>query len=757
MTFYHDRAILKKSQYEGLKAIIRLFPIGLIGSPAFIILAFLLLSHNNDDRLMEIGLIGTLATAIIGLLVIFIDLRRGCPNTPYLHIRYIVLSTALSLFASMFMCAMIRDTQGPSLIFAGFMIFVYMAAGAVSLSTYMPAQVAWTFFLVASTIDLAFRYAEKLMLPFLILMLLYTGMLFFFSHHISKMLYVRIAAQEKAKQQSEVITLLLSDFEERAQDWLVDLDADGRLFHVSRNFAEAMHRTAQDLTGIKLMDLMFSISAKLDGGEYEQRYNQIKQERKAVYGIKDEVIIDGEHRWWLSSAQPLFGSDGSYNGWRLIGRDITELKKHEETIEWQASHDTFTGLYNRYHFIRMVEETILQPEPASHVLVLIDLVNFKTIRTIRGQEVGDLVIREISKRLKTVKCKAPIARMGGTEFAMLVNRSDDCVRQIRSSIIDMLSQPIKADGGDVSVDICVGLAVFDADASDTETLFKYADLALTSAKEAGAGTMRRYTRSLTEQYLKRITLINDIDHALQNGEFHLRYQPLVSALTGEVVSAEALIRWVHPQQGMIPPSDFIPLAEQSGKITPIGSWVLRQACVDAMAWVKPWRVSVNVSAEQFTTNDLVGEVKSALAFSGLPASRLTLEVTESVLIRNPAHILGILEGLSRLGVSIALDDFGSGFSSLSYLQNLPLHELKIDRMFVKAIRTPDQSIPIIDAIIILAKQLGLKIVAEGVETPLQAEVLKQHGCDTFQGFLFSKPTVQADILKLQLGENTVSQ
>jgi diguanylate cyclase (GGDEF)-like protein/PAS domain S-box-containing protein len=749
----YDKAVLKKSQYEGLKAAIRIFPGGAIASSIYAVVVFLLFGSHYEDKLMLAGIIGTLGTTLFSLPVVIFDLRRGCPDTPFLHARYIAFNAVLSLFVSLCLTETVRNTQGNALVFAGIMMFALMAAGAVALSTYTPAQVAWIIFIAMGAGAFVVSRAGDMALPLLVLLLLYTAILFYFSVRISKMIYARIAAQDETERQSQVIALLLNDFEEKANDWLIELDAEGRMSHVSRNFAAAVGRPVEELTGMRLLDLMNSLQARQKSGMYEENYQRRRRERKPVSDILNEVIVGGERRWWLSSGRPVFNAQGECTGWRFIGRDVTEQKMREETIEWQATHDTFTGLYNRHHFLKLVEETVRRQGSASYALVILDLVNFKAIRTIRGQEVGDFVIREMADRLKSaLQCEALTARMSGSEFAMLINRGDSRYKKTRSRIISTITQPICAPGGDVAVDVCAGLAVFGKDASDTETLLQYADLALTSAKEAGAGVMQRYSRSLTEQYLIRLVLIGDMDRALQNNEFHLRYQPLVSAATGEVESAEALIRWVHPQKGIIPPGDFIPLAEQSGKITAIGSWVLRQACTDAAQWAKPWRVSVNVSAEQFTHTDLLKEVKSALALSGLPAGRLTLEVTESVLIRNPAHILSILQGLHELGVSISLDDFGSGFSSLSYLQTMPLHELKIDRSFVQTINTEEDPIPVVDTIIVLAKKLGLKTVAEGVETRLQAEVLKRHGCDTFQGFLFSRPTVQSDILRLQLGE-----
>ncbi len=431
---------------------------------------------------------------------------------------------------------------------------------------------------------------------------------------------------------------------------------------------------------------------------------------------------------------------------------LRQISQNEETLQWQATHDLLSGLYNRHRFTQMVGEAMHTTGEAARLgLVLVEMTNFKLLKTTRGQAAGDFIISAFGRRLLECKeCDAISARMGRDEYAILINLHGECdVNYIANRLVGMLCEPIVMDGDEVVADINAGVAFYPHHAVDVESLFQCADLALTAAKADGNNIVRRYEPHMAQRFLSRLSTINDLGRALINHEFSLRYQPQVNAETGEIVGAEALLRWEHPEKGMIPPAEFIPFAEQSGKIIEIGRWVLQKACMDAMEWKLPWTVSINISAQQVKHPEFVDEVMSALEQSGLPPQRLVLEITESAFINDKNSLKSMLHRFRTLGIAISLDDFGTGYSSLTYLHDFPMDELKIDRSFVSAIGSDMETSAIIDTIIVLAGKLHLKIIAEGVENQSQASFLRSRGCAQFQGYLYSKPVLQQELLQKQ--------
>lgn len=431
---------------------------------------------------------------------------------------------------------------------------------------------------------------------------------------------------------------------------------------------------------------------------------------------------------------------------------LAHINKTEETLKWQATHDPLSGLYNRHHFMQLVNDAISTARRGDqYALMLIEMTNFKALKTMRGQAAGDSIITALGGRLREFSmCKMVAARMGRNEYAVLLNlRGDYDINDLSNKLVDELCRPIEMSEDQVTAEINAGVAFYPRHASGIESLFQCADLALTAAKEEGNNIIRRYEPYMAQRFLDRLSILNDLGRAIKNNEFSLRYQPQVDAKTGEIVGAEALIRWEHPEKGLISPMEFIPLAEQSRKIIDIGRWVLFQACKDAMEWILPWTVSVNISAQQVRQRNFIDEVAQALKESGLPPERLVLEITESAFINDKNSLKDMMVQFHKLGISISIDDFGTGYSSLNYLHDFPMDELKIDRSFVSAIGTDMETSSIIETIIVLAKNLHLKTVAEGVETQFQANFLHRKGCSHFQGYLYSKPVLQEEILQKQ--------
>ena len=370
-----------------------------------------------------------------------------------------------------------------------------------------------------------------------------------------------------------------------------------------------------------------------------------------------------------------------------------------------------------------------------------------------GHLVGDKLLQETSQRLVSHMRKSDtVARLGGDEFAILLpeNNSPLDIEATVNKILINLAQPYRLQGRDSFVSASIGITIFPDDGNNTVTLLRKADSAMYRAKEKGRNNFQFFTQEIDAEAMHRKELEEELHMALKNGDFFVNYQPVINIETGDIDGAEALIRWKHPEKGMVPPMEFIPLAEEIGLIVPIGEWILREACREAMIWSKiekePPGVAVNLSSRQFQSQNIPDLVKLVLLETGLPAESLTLEITESLLIADNDAILNQLHVIRSLGVKLSIDDFGTGYSSLSYLKKLPVTTLKIDRSFIMNLPTVPEDVALVNAILSMANSLSLNVVAEGVETAAQAEFLKSRNCQYLQGYLYSKPLSKADFI-----------
>ncbi len=428
--------------------------------------------------------------------------------------------------------------------------------------------------------------------------------------------------------------------------------------------------------------------------------------------------------------------------------DLSQLKHAEERLSYLAYYDTLTGLANRRSLTDNLRLAMAEADRIGRLVAvaLLDLDRFKIINDTLGHNVGDQLLQEVAERLKTsVRAGDTVARLGGDEFAVVlgsVAQADD-IAGVAQKIIEQFAPPFHPAGRELFVTPSIGIALYPSDADTPETLLKNADAAMYHAKESGRNAFRFYTAELNERAGKRLALETALRQALARGELLLHYQPLVDMGSGKIIGTEALIRWRHPELGLVPPLDFIPLAEDTGLIVPIGEWVLNTACAQTKAWQRAGfqnlQMAVNLSLRQFHEGALAETVRRALADSGLEPRCLDLELTESMLMRDPERTVAVMQELKRLGVSFSMDDFGTGYSSLSYLKRFPLDTLKIDRSFVRDITTDPNDAAITQATIVMAKSLGLTVIAEGVETKEQLVFLKRHGCDAAQGYYFSRP------------------
>jgi diguanylate cyclase (GGDEF)-like protein len=418
-------------------------------------------------------------------------------------------------------------------------------------------------------------------------------------------------------------------------------------------------------------------------------------------------------------------------------------KRTAERIAHMAHHDALTGLPNRAAFTAQFA-TVLERSAAARsgfAILCVDLDRFKEINDLFGHSAGDLVLRQVADRLLAAVKGQFVARLGGDEFTIIVQGDDGQTEGglVAESVLSAVSENLEVDGHRIAVGLSVGVAIYPNDGADAATLLGNADAALYRAKAEGRGTIRFFAAEMDQQLRKKRGLQHDLRSALERNEFRLFYQPQATT-GGEIVGFEALARWYHPKRGVVPPAEFIPIAEESSLIMSIGEWVLREACAEAASWPRPLQIAVNLSPAQFKQGDLPGLVHSILLQTGLSPSRLELEITEGVLIGDFNRAVSILRRLKNLGVRIAMDDFGTGYSSLSYLQSFPFDKIKIDRSFIANLHLNHQSAAIVRAMIGLARGLEVPVVAEGVETSEQLDFLAQESCSEIQGYLIGKPS-----------------
>jgi diguanylate cyclase (GGDEF)-like protein len=551
----------------------------------------------------------------------------------------------------------------------------------------------------------------------------------------------------RAKSELHQQKMLLDSAITNMSQGLCMFDAEGRILLFNQRYVELMDRTGMPLQGRLLVDVLRELKA---AGEWDndpdEFFNALVANAKA--GRVVTRTIDRSGRSLRVIEQPMKGG-----GWVATFEDITEWQAAQEQISHMARHDALTNLPNRTLFREQLEKALRLVRRSDQVAVLcLDLDHFKDINDSLGHPVGDVLLKEVARRLREcITENDTVARLGGDEFA-IVQVCRDCepsaVAMLASQVVEKVSAPYEIAGHQLVIGVSIGISLAPEDGKNPDELLKKADLALYRAKEDGRGTYRFFETGMDARAQARRILELDLRTALQRGEFEVYYQPIRDVAKDVVVAFEALVRWNHSLRGMISPVNFIPLAEETGLIVPLGEWVLRQACMDAAGWSQDVGVAVNLSPVQFKNPSLVSTVKEALKASGLPARRLELEITESVLLQNSEATLAVLHELRGFGVRISLDDFGTGYSSLSYLRSFPFDKIKIDRSFVSELATRDDSMAIVRAVTGLGKSLGIVTTAEGVETDAQFELLRREGCTQAQGYLFSRPRPAAEVEKM---------
>lgn len=430
---------------------------------------------------------------------------------------------------------------------------------------------------------------------------------------------------------------------------------------------------------------------------------------------------------------------------------VDAIDERERKIIHVGLHDGLTALPNRKLFVEQLDRALARLREDNRLMIVyVDLDDFKLVNDTLGHTAGDTLLRNVASHLRETLPDAMVARLGGDEFAILIEAidADQSVAAIAETVRSCFDRTVMIDGQQADCSASLGIAIAPTDGTDGTSLMKNADLALYRAKGDGKGTYHFFEPALDEQARRRRQMELDLRHAIREGGFELHFQPLYNIAENRLQGFEALIRWPHPERGMISPVDFIPLAEETGLIIPIGEWVIREACRQASAWPEEMSIAVNVSPKQFGTSGLAQTIMQALATSGLSPNRLELEITESIFIVNVEKTLATLHVLRDLGVRIALDDFGTGYSSLSYLRSFPFDKVKIDRSFVEDLANDGNAHAVIRAITTLADALGMQTLAEGVEAPEQLDILRREGCGYIQGYLFSEPLHPRDVALL---------
>ena len=539
---------------------------------------------------------------------------------------------------------------------------------------------------------------------------------------------------------------------ETVVDGIITCNAKGIVGGLSAS-AEQLFRTSSAEAGGRALDELIAVSP---GEESDllamlhqaaatgQRLGELVARREGGELVPIEVTVSR-----LAGREPA--------GLLVTVRDVTARREAEETIRRLASRDALTGLPNRLLFDDRLAQTVerARRNPQEFAVMLLDLDRFKLVNESLGMAKGDQLLREVARRLVLVLRRSDtVARLGGDEFLLLLPgcRGAEAAAKVAQKILDVMRQPYAVDGQELSATASVGIALFPHDGADAETLVRNADTALYRTKEQGRNSYQFYTGDMNARAFERLVLETQLRRALERGELALHFQPVVSAATGEVTAVEALVRWFHPELGRVPPGEFIPLAEETGLILPIGQWVLTEACRQVREWQRlgfsELRLAVNLSGRQFKQRNLVDMIRRVLQATGMPARLLELELTESALMEDVGESVSRLQAIHDLGVQFAVDDFGTGYSSLAYLKRFPIRCLKIDRSFVKDVTTDPNDAAIAQAIVALAEMMKISVVAEGVETREQLAMIRHFGCDELQGFLFCGPLAPEEMLEL---------
>jgi diguanylate cyclase (GGDEF)-like protein/PAS domain S-box-containing protein len=735
-----NRSVQGRVYSEQIDVAIRLAPFAVLCAVSVVLVVATSLWNSAPRFYLFILSLATVGLTMFALAMCWRWRRRGKPSaSPVEHI-YLLILVAAAFGACL--------TSIPVMLFVGAdanfrlliacttagLIAIGMSVSAVPLAAicFSGSIIVGAFYALAAT-------GEAFYILIAILLTLYAAFILLTVVHLSRVLLSRIISEIKVEQQKDVISLLLFDFEENASDWIWEIDRDGRIRNPSARLAQISGKSVAQLDGMKLSDLLDLDESRIRSIGIEELLWKPIANKATFRDCLLPLKIAGEVRWWSLTGKAVFDSNRRFSGYRGVGSDVTAAKLGEERLSYLARFDALTDLPNRTLFQDRLQETMAKAPSgeAGFAVLCLDLDEFKYVNDTFGHAIGDLLLAEVARRLKLcVDSDDVVARLSGDEFAILAfGDAKERPAGLAERIVAAIAEPMEVEGIRISLHVSIGIAV--APSVNATDIMRRADLALYRAKNEGRNGFRFFDAEMDAKVETRRALAADLRGAVARGEFALHYQPIVAAQGLKTVGFEALLRWRHPTLGLVPPSTFIPIAEENACIVAMGEWAMREACRVAATWPHDIGVAVNLSPIQLRYSDLCAIVASALADSGLAAHRLELEITESMLLEANVKLVKVLRRLQKMGVRLALDDFGTGYSSLSYLRNMPFNKIKIDRSFVKGLPNDKGGLAIIRAVIGLGGSLDMEITAEGVETLDQLACLRREGCELLQGFLFS--------------------
>lgn len=563
-----------------------------------------------------------------------------------------------------------------------------------------------------------------------------------------------------ARDDREIRAELLDSFEQAGLGIFWASDANGRLTYLSPGAQEALGCHRSEVVGTPI-DQLFVAESKSLGEETHRPINFILRARNTISRMTVRLELGERDVWWEISGKPRFDGRGRFAGYRGSATDISTRLENERDAERLAKYDALTGLANRRRIHGQLKNTLgaFRSAKRSCAVMMLDLDRFKQVNDTLGHPAGDELLKQAANRLRRVLGdKFDIGRLGGDEFEVILPDVDDRgeLSELAQRVIQMISQPFSINGARAIVGTSVGIAVAPYDGVDADELVNSAELALYAAKAGGRSQYRFYSSELKDAARLRRQVEEELRDAIAGNQLRMEYQPIIDASTRKVACLEALVRWPHPDRGLISPSVFIPVAEDCGLIEPLGKWVLAQSCREAAKWPPELRVAINVSAIQFSRPDFPETVKRIITQTGIAPQRVELEITESVFMGELDEIQRIFKNLKKMGVRLALDDFGTGYSSLSYLRNAPFDKIKIDQSFVRgAPEKGNNNSAIISSIVSLAAALGMETVAEGVETHDELALVERRGASHIQGRIFSLSVTQEELLERIASGNLV--
>jgi diguanylate cyclase (GGDEF)-like protein/PAS domain S-box-containing protein len=619
-------------------------------------------------------------------------------------------------------------------------VMTFAAAGATGFaSAIMPVAAISSSTVLIGSLLLASR---AMPVPLILAMMTFLAIIARGSIITSFAMMARLRVQEDLAERNEVVRLLLNEFEANGSDWLIEVDHRGRLTHVTARLAAVFDQPAEALSGRPFLELLGADDSPAGRAGIEALLAVFKAQRP----FRDLVVpakIGGETHWWSLSGSPKQSGDGRFSGFRGVGRDVTEVRRSEQRIAQLARFDPLTGLANRTLFREMLEDALARGKRGQRdcALLFLDLDRFKPVNDTFGHVAGDQLLVAVAERLRqAVAGGATLARLGGDEFAVVLPDVGEQAAATRAdALVAALAQPFEVEGQPVQIGCSIGWSMAPVDGDSIDLLLKAADLALYEAKSRGRGVAIRYHAGIRARAEERRALESALPGALARGELSLAFQPVVDSGSERIVAFEALLRWTHPELGTVGPDRFVPVAEETGLIVPIGHWVLEEACRWAATWPETVGVAVNVSPAQMDDPQLVDVVAETLARHGIAPERLELEITERLFLHETPETIARLAALNALGVRFALDDFGTGYSSLNYLHKAAFSRIKIDRSFVSRVGQGGEATAIIEAIVKLARSLQMTTTAEGTETRAEFETCRDLGCAQVQGYLFGRP------------------